>query len=375
MPKELRADLHERFADWLRGAAAAFPVVDELLGYHLERAVAAAARARRDRGATAQLAARASAHLGAAGRRAAQRDDPSAASALLERAIALVESDDAARGALLPALGASLFEAGRMAEAIARARRGDRRAHPGRGWRRARAIEREFVRLEIEPSVGTEHARRVVDEVAAGARARGRRRRAVPGVVRCAPRRLGRRARRAGRRGLERGRGLRAASAATSASCSRSSAWRATAAVFGPTPVDEAIRRCEEFRELVEREPGRGRVDGQPARVAARDAAVDFELAERLLQRGQRDHSTSSAACARACRTSRRWSGCSRAEPALAERPLRAGVETLASMSDGGLLATTTAMLAAGGLRAGAPRGGRRSCAGWRPAPARPTTS
>jgi class 3 adenylate cyclase len=36
MSKELRADLHERLADWLQAHAA---VADELLGYHLERAV------------------------------------------------------------------------------------------------------------------------------------------------------------------------------------------------------------------------------------------------------------------------------------------------------------------------------------------------
>ena len=37
MPKELRADLHERLADWLEARRG--PVADELLGYHLERAV------------------------------------------------------------------------------------------------------------------------------------------------------------------------------------------------------------------------------------------------------------------------------------------------------------------------------------------------
>jgi predicted ATPase len=39
MPKELRAGLHERFANGLDAASSALPVADELLGDHLERAV------------------------------------------------------------------------------------------------------------------------------------------------------------------------------------------------------------------------------------------------------------------------------------------------------------------------------------------------
>src|SRR5262245_38316761 len=108
IPKLRRALLHVRFADLLATRA---PGSDELLGCPLESAV----RLRRELGeaeaATAALAARASNHLGAAGRRAAQRSDAFAAVGLFERAVALV-AGDVARYALLPALGAALFEAG-----------------------------------------------------------------------------------------------------------------------------------------------------------------------------------------------------------------------------------------------------------------------
>ena len=197
MPKELRAGLHERFADWLEARPSVSPCVDELLGYHVERAV----RLRRELGeteaATAELAARASAHLGAAGLRAAQRDDPSAASTLLERAIALVEPDDVARGALLPALGASLFEAGRLTQAISVLDEAIARAPEPRLEARAR-IEREFVRLESEASVGTERARRAADETLPVLEREGDDARAVPGLVPPRPGCLDRRARGSG---------------------------------------------------------------------------------------------------------------------------------------------------------------------------------
>ena len=35
MPKSLRADLHERCADWIETRTAAPPELDEILGHHL----------------------------------------------------------------------------------------------------------------------------------------------------------------------------------------------------------------------------------------------------------------------------------------------------------------------------------------------------
>jgi predicted ATPase len=88
IPKDARAVLHQRFADWLEEHRPDLASIDELLGHHLERAVVL----RRELGAgpatTADLAARASASLVRAGRRAALREEPAAAR-LLERAAAL----------------------------------------------------------------------------------------------------------------------------------------------------------------------------------------------------------------------------------------------------------------------------------------------
>ena len=38
LPKSTRADLHERFADWLERTARGLVELDEILGYHLEQA-------------------------------------------------------------------------------------------------------------------------------------------------------------------------------------------------------------------------------------------------------------------------------------------------------------------------------------------------
>jgi class 3 adenylate cyclase len=85
LPKSVRGDLHERFADWLdqRGGVVE---LDEIVGYHLEQAVAY----RRELGQPADdLAARAGERLAAAGRRALWREDRRAASVLLARALEL----------------------------------------------------------------------------------------------------------------------------------------------------------------------------------------------------------------------------------------------------------------------------------------------
>jgi class 3 adenylate cyclase/tetratricopeptide (TPR) repeat protein len=90
IPKATRADLHERFADWLAGSDGE----DDLVGYHLEQASQYHAELGT---ADEALAKRAAAMLAAAGRRAFARDDARAAASLFLRACDLLASDDAAR--------------------------------------------------------------------------------------------------------------------------------------------------------------------------------------------------------------------------------------------------------------------------------------
>jgi class 3 adenylate cyclase/tetratricopeptide (TPR) repeat protein len=106
LPKAVRAELHERFADWLESNVQLVEQ-EEILGYHLERA----AVYREELGDVAANTAgrRAADHLSRAGRAALERGDVHATCNLLERALALLgESDERRR--LIPDLVEGLLE-------------------------------------------------------------------------------------------------------------------------------------------------------------------------------------------------------------------------------------------------------------------------
>jgi class 3 adenylate cyclase/tetratricopeptide (TPR) repeat protein len=113
MPKEARAELHERFATWLeRTAGARATEFEEILGYHLEQAVRYLAELGPvdDRGRA--LASIGAAHLGSSGRRAMNRGDLGGAAGLLSRATDLLPEGSPERLEMLPLLAESLTEIG-----------------------------------------------------------------------------------------------------------------------------------------------------------------------------------------------------------------------------------------------------------------------
>jgi class 3 adenylate cyclase len=112
LPKQARAELHERFAGWLEHDATALVELDEIAGWHLEQAV----RYRRELGLALDpaLASRAADHLAAAGRRAADRHDLRAADSMLTRALALVERGDDRRPRLALDLARAIVPSGQM---------------------------------------------------------------------------------------------------------------------------------------------------------------------------------------------------------------------------------------------------------------------
>jgi class 3 adenylate cyclase/tetratricopeptide (TPR) repeat protein len=116
MSKELRADLHVRFVDWLeRVGAERAGELQEILGFHLEQA----ALYRRELGLDdGGVAARAAERLGASGTRAHDQGDLPAAKNLLERAVALLPRADPARVRLLPLLGSTLYGLGELEPAL-----------------------------------------------------------------------------------------------------------------------------------------------------------------------------------------------------------------------------------------------------------------
>jgi class 3 adenylate cyclase/tetratricopeptide (TPR) repeat protein len=150
LPKATRAELHERFAVWLEERGGNLVELDEILGFHLERAC----RYRTELGLPEKeaLARAARGRLTVAGRRANVRGDHDAATNLLERAVSLAPADEI-DVALEIDLVDALFLAGRGDEAV---------RHAGALAERARAageriaalcglIRRGHYRMSLEP--------------------------------------------------------------------------------------------------------------------------------------------------------------------------------------------------------------------------------
>jgi class 3 adenylate cyclase/tetratricopeptide (TPR) repeat protein len=120
LPKAARAELHKRFARWLEEHGSDLIELDEILGYHLERAH----RYRVELGLrgeeTDALAQRAAKHLESAGERAALRQDATAAISLYERTLTLMP-DDPSAFALELTLSRLRMDSGDIARALRQA--------------------------------------------------------------------------------------------------------------------------------------------------------------------------------------------------------------------------------------------------------------
>jgi len=337
LPKQQRAELHERLARWMEARPSA---ADETVGYHL----AEAHRYRTELGESGErvqaLAWAAAERLAAAADATLLRGDHDAGARLLERVAALVEGDDAARGELLPVLGAALFEAGRMADATRLLDEAIAAAPEPRLLARAQ-IERELVRLET--GIGrTETARVVDDALAVLVREGDDFGQCRAGLLR------GQLAWTAGHAAEAEAAWAAAADSAERAGSDREQfalvGWRAMVAALGPTPVDEAIAQCEAFRTL----------------VAASPAAVASTLNPLALLHAMRgEHAVAAQLLDEASAIVHELGGFNAGvshleaftyllsgRPELAERPLREDLATLHAMSEGTVLATTTALLA-----------------------------
>ncbi|MGH2995389.1 MAG: AAA family ATPase [Gaiellaceae bacterium] len=163
IPKELRSDLHERFAGWLDGRGEEF---DEIVGYHLEQAYRCLAELGplADRGR--MLAERAAEHLATSGRRAFVRGDMPAAANLLERAAALLASHDARRLSLLPSLARALIEGGEWerARGVLTGAVESGKAAGERGLTADAAVALAYLRLHTDPETSHERVARELQD-------------------------------------------------------------------------------------------------------------------------------------------------------------------------------------------------------------------
>ena len=128
LPKAVRAELHERFAEWLEEKTKLIEQ-DEIVGYHLEQAARFRAELDPDDPDASALAERAAGRLGAAGVAAFDRTDLHATRNLLERALALVDEGPLRRTLIPPLVDARLEVADvtGLAELVDELDRGDDR--------------------------------------------------------------------------------------------------------------------------------------------------------------------------------------------------------------------------------------------------------
>jgi class 3 adenylate cyclase/tetratricopeptide (TPR) repeat protein len=154
LPKEQRAGLHEQHADWLESAAEPTSEFEELIAYHLESAL----RYRRELGrsdeTTEVLAIRAGERLASAGRRALHgRGDLPAGVNLLTRAAAVLPDSHPVRRQILPELGSALMRTGNFgrAESVLTAAMEAASAAGDRRLELRTLIEREFFREFTKP--------------------------------------------------------------------------------------------------------------------------------------------------------------------------------------------------------------------------------
>jgi predicted ATPase/class 3 adenylate cyclase len=349
--KRERAVLHERFAEWAErtyGEHRRAAQLEEVLGYHLEQAVIYLKELGPLDAHGQQLRSDAAERLTAAGRRALARGDMTAAANLLRRAAMLLPAQDPARIVLLPELGEALTAAGEFAVAqvvlddavdsataaqdlalLARAEvmRLLLKAHssPPEEW--SGQLERETGEIvevleHAEDYAALAVASRLLSLACAAA---GRMEESADVAARAIEY--------ATRAGDERQRRI--------AAC-----HYAQVATYGPTPVGEAIAKCEEILANAE---GDMRTQGIVTGLLGRLEAMrgNFERARWLYNAGravlqEMGQSVAAASTSLDSCVVEMLAGA----PAAAERELRRDYEALDEMGEKGLLSTIVGELA-----------------------------
>jgi class 3 adenylate cyclase/tetratricopeptide (TPR) repeat protein len=343
VPKTLRAELHERLADWL--AATQVEAADELVGYHLEQAYLLGIDLAGD-GSSRALRDRAAGRLAAAGRKAFLRGDMPAAADLLGRAATLLSEDEHAWLELAPDLGVALRDTGELAQAEAVLSRAIERAAAAgdRRWESIARVEHAALRLMAGDSSTTEVEKAVegavtvfteLDDEHGLARAWH-----LIGRVEWINGRAA-----AMEAALERGlsHARRSGNERDVASILR---LLPLAALFGPRPVEDALRTCEEVRREAAGDRGveavvttvvavlearRGRFD-EARRLEHESEELFRELGLSVSLAGAGMYSGTIELLAH--------------DPEAAERELRTALEALDQLGDRGGLSTSAALLA-----------------------------
>jgi class 3 adenylate cyclase/tetratricopeptide (TPR) repeat protein len=348
LAKERRAELHERYADWLehdpRGDRREH---EEIVGYHLEQAHGYRAELAPAGERTRTLASRAALLFASAGRRAFFRGDLSAAVGLLTRATVLRRDDPAGRLELAPDLGAALRDTGDLVRADAilsqaieeAAAAGDRRS----GF--LALIERARLRLQTDSEGGTDEVLETAEEALNVFRELGdqlglsRAWSLVANVhwLRC---------RYAAMEDVLDRALQHAQKAGDRREVARLRNALARAIVLGPTPVQEGLNRCEQILEAARGDRSLEAVVGVMI-GSLRAMRGDFDEARRLY-RGSRDilEDLGLEVILEAMRTFCGVTELLAGDREAAEHEFRLGYEAFERMGEKGQLSTNAAYLA-----------------------------
>jgi class 3 adenylate cyclase/tetratricopeptide (TPR) repeat protein len=346
--KKVRAELHERFADWLLQAVGERVAEhEEVLGYQLEQSYRLRAELGHVDAPALLVAGRAAGWLASAGRRAFARGDMGAAAGLLRRAVRLLDADPPRRLELLPELGKACRFAGDRAGADAVLREAiDRSVAIGdRRLVTLSRVEHTFMRLYTDPEVETGDALRVAEEALGvfteladeGGLAQAWALIGHANWLLC----HGARMEEAFTRALE---------LTQSAGDPREQGWilRMLALVYyhGPTPVADAIEHCEEILRLGQ---GHAAIEvSTRAKIAGLEAMRGrFEIARDLYQQCRRVGEEFALGPVLAALPN--YSGpieLLAGDLDAAERELRSGCEALESLGETSTLSTCAALLA-----------------------------
>ena len=347
IPKSLRAELHQRFADWLEYVfwepATARP---EILGYHLEQSVRYLSELRPAEAQASPLPRRAAGHLETAGRAADDRGDAIAAVNLLARAAALLPRDDAALARLYTSLGAALTEAGQLEKAMTTLDDAQRiAAASGDAVQHAHARAQALLSgLKLVPNRAAVQIAQALPELRAEF-ARGPDEQGLCLTLRleaavywihgrsAAAEEAWRRAAEYARRANDR------------RQLTEILGWLASAALWGPTPAAEGIRRCADYLDEVGNHP-RGQVvilNHMAGLYAMQDQAGSARAA---LSRAKSYLDALGPTMTAAVTQPAAFVAMLAGDPATAEAHLRFAYESLSLMGEKDNLATAAALLA-----------------------------